>query len=454
MKRVYLFLALFCVAMYAPRSAQLATAPVLMTKTSSTRAVALESTSFLAEPFAATTAVPFSVDNRTRVILFASNLTLLPGESVTASAEDGNHIQYPLTVEFAGSVPNLSNMTAVIVRLHDDLGDVGDVLVGITAHGITSNRVRIGIGHVGGGPPDDVPVPQPTPELGAGASLHGKQLFPFDNAWNQDISMSPVDPNSNNLIAGMGLATSLHPDFGTVWDGAPNGIPYIVVAGNQAPVPITFTAFGAQSDPGPYPVPAGAPIEGGPSGTGDRHVLVIDRDNWKLYEMYRAFPVNNGASWNADSGAVFDLNSNALRPAGWTSADAAGLPIFPGLVRYDEVFEQQEIRHAIRFTAQITRRAYVAPARHWASTNTSVDRPPMGMRVRLKASVDISGYSPAMQVILRGLKKYGMILADNGSNWFISGAPDPRWNDNELNTLKGIKGSDFEVVKMENVVTP
>jgi hypothetical protein len=454
MKRVYLFLALFCVAMYAPRSAQLATAPVLMTKTSSTRAVALESTSFLAEPFAATTAVPFSVDNRTRVILFASNLTLLPGESVTASAEDGNHIQYPLTVEFAGSVPNLSNMTAVIVRLHDDLGDVGDVLVGITAHGMTSNRVRIGIGHVGGGPPDDVPVPQPTPELGAGASLHGKQLFPFDNAWNQDISMSPVDPNSNNLIAGMGLATSLHPDFGTVWDGAPNGIPYIVVAGNQAPVPITFTAFGAQSDPGPYPVPAGAPIEGGPSGTGDRHVLVIDRDNWKLYEMYRAFPVNNGASWNADSGAVFDLNSNALRPAGWTSADAAGLPIFPGLVRYDEVFEQQEIRHAIRFTAQITRRAYVAPARHWASTNTSVDRPPMGMRVRLKASVDISGYSPAMQVILRGLKKYGMILADNGSNWFISGAPDPRWNDNELNTLKGIKGSDFEVVKMENVVTP
>jgi len=183
-------------------------------------------------------------------------------------------------------------------------------------------------------------------------------------------------------------------------------------------------------------------------------VLVIDRDNWKLYELYRAFPVNNGASWNADSGAVFDLNSNALRPAGWTSADAAGLPIFPGLVRYDEVFEQQEIKHAIRFTASITRRAYVAPARHWASSNTSVDRPPMGMRVRLKASVDISGFSPAMQVILRALKKYGMIVADNGSNWFISGAPDPRWNDDELNTLKNIKGSQFEVVKMTNIVTP
>jgi hypothetical protein len=165
-------------------------------------------------------------------------------------------------------------------------------------------------------------------------------------------------------------------------------------------------------------------------------------------------PVNNGASWNADSGALFDFNSNALRPAGWTSADAAGLPIFPGLVRYDEVFEQQEIKHAIRFTAQITRRAYVAPARHWASTNTNVDRPPMGMRVRLKASVDISGYSPAIQVILRALKKYGMILADNGSNWFISGAPDPRWNDSELNTLKNIKGSQFEVIKMTNIVTP
>ncbi|HEV8168380.1 MAG TPA: hypothetical protein VGP59_03505 [Pyrinomonadaceae bacterium] len=282
----------------------------------------------------------------------------------------------------------------------------------------------------------------------------GKQVFPSDNAWNEDISNAPVDPNSSNLIAGMGLSVSLHPDFGTVWNGAPNGIPYVVVAGNQTPVPINFTAFGSQSDPGPYPVPANAPVEGGPNATGDRHVLVIDRDNWKLYEMYRAFPVNNGTSWNADSGAVFDLNSNALRPAGWTSADAAGLPIFPGLVRYDEVFEQQEIKHAIRFTAQITRRAYVAPARHWASTNTSVDRPPMGMRVRLKAAVDISSYSPAMQVILRALKKYGLILADNGSNWFISGAPDPRWDDDDLNKLKSIKGSDFEVVKMDNIVTP
>ena len=418
--------------------------------------MAVESVTRVEEPFSPDAVLPFGSDNRTRVMLFANNLSLLPSETVadvTASAEDVNHIHYPLTVEYIGDAPGASDVTAVTVRLHDQIGDVGDVLVGITFRGAISNRVRVGIGHIGGGPPDDVVPPQPTPELGSGASLRGKQLFPSDNAWNEDVSNAPVDPNSANLIAGMGLNTGLHPDFGTVWNGAPNGIPYIVVAGNQTPVPINFTAFGSQSDPGPYPVPANAPIEGGPNGTGDRHVLVIDRDNWKLYELYRGFPVNNGASWNADSAAIFDLNSNALRPAGWTSADAAGLPIFPGLVRYDEVFEQQEIRHALRFTAQITRRAYVHPARHWASNNTSVDRPPMGMRVRLKASVNISSYPPAIQVILRALKKYGMIVADNGSNWFISGAPDMRWDDDELSTLKGIKGSDFEVIKMTNIVT-
>jgi hypothetical protein len=451
------FAAVCCLGLIGPTHAQFATAPVLHTRTNSTRAIAVESTTFVAEPFQPTAPVRFAADNRTRVVLFASNLTLLPGETpsaVTADAEDVNHIHYPLAVENVSNVTGFPWMTAVILRLNDNLGDVGDVLVGITVHGATSNRVRIGIGHVGGGLPDDLPPPQSVPDLGSGASLHGKQVFPFDNAWNQDISMSPVDPNSNNLIAGIGSNVGLHPDFGTVWNGAPNGIPYIVVAGSQPLVPINLGIYADESDPGPYPVPPDAPIEGGPNSTGDRHVLVIDRDNWKLYEMGNAFPVNNGASWNASGGAVFDLNSNALRPAGWTSADAAGLPIFPGLVRYDEVFEQQEIKHAVRFTAQITRRAYVHPARHWASSNTSVDRPPMGMRVRLKASFDISGYSPAMQVILRALKKYGMILADNGSNWFISGAPDPRWNDDELNTLKNIKGSNFEVVKMDNIVTP
>ena len=182
-------------------------------------------------------------------------------------------------------------------------------------------------------------------------------------------------------------------------------------------------------------------------------MIVIDRDNWKLYEMFSSFPVNGGASWNAGSGAVFDLNSNALRPAGWTSADAAGLPIFPGLVRYDEVFERGEITHALRFTAQITRRAYVSPARHFASSDTSPNRPPMGMRVRLKASFDITTFSPRIQVILRAMKKYGMFLADNGSNWFISGAPDPRWDDDELRQLKTIRGSSFEVVQMGTIVT-
>ena len=432
-------------------------APLLLTQANSTRGIAVDSVTEKSEPFPLTERVAFGGDGRTRVMLFATNLTLLAGEdasAVTAEAEDGALIHYPLTVEYVGAVPGFQWMTAVVVRLNDNLGDVGDVLVGITYQAIRSNRVRVGIGHVGGGPPDDpTPTPSPTPELGAGASLHGKQLFPPDNAWNQDISTMPVDPNSANLIASIGLNTGLHPDFGTVYNGAPNGIPYVVVSGTQPLVPINYTAYGAESDPGPYPVPANAPIEGGPTSTGDRHVLVIDRDHWMLYELGYGFPLNNGASWNANCGAVFDLNSNALRPAGWTSADAAGLPIFPGLVRYDEVFEQGVISHALRFTVQDSRHAYVYPARHFASDSTDPNLPPMGMRVRLKASFDISGFSPAMQVILRAFKKYGMIVADNGSNWYISGAPDPRWNDDELSTLKTIKGSNFEVVQMGTIVT-
>lgn len=290
------------------------------------------------------------------------------------------------------------------------------------------------------------------PNLGANASLRGKRVFPPNNPWNQDISTAPVDPNSANLIASIGLNTPVHPDFGTTWEGAPNGIPYIVVSGTQRRVPITF-AYGEESDPGPYPVPPNAPIEGGPDGTGDRHVIVIDRDNWRLYELFNAYPVKGGASWRAESGAVFDLNSNAVRPAGWTSADAAGLPIFPGLVRYDEVQESKVITHALRFTAQRTRKAYVHPARHFASDNPDPNLPPMGMRVRLKGSFDIAGFSPGMQVILRAMKKYGMILADNGSNWYVSGAPDPRWNEDALHTLKTLKGSDFEVVQMGTIET-
>jgi hypothetical protein len=308
------------------------------------------------------------------------------------------------------------------------------------------------------GPPSTRPrtvgsLPQQVPDLGPGASLHGQRPFPADNPWNQDISNSLVDPNSANLIASIGVDAVLHPDFGTVWNGAPNGIPYVVVSGTQPPVPVSFRSYGGESDPGPYPVPRNAPVEGGLNSTGDRHVLVIDRDRWKLYEMFSAAPVNNGASWIAGSGAVFDLNSNALRPAGWTSADAAGLPVFPGLVRYDEVIEQREIKHALRFTVPRSRRAYVFPARHFASGDPNPNLPPMGMRVRLKTSFDISKYSPSNQVILRALKRYGMFVADNGPGWFLSGAPDPRWSNDDLGMLKTIKGSNFEVVRMGKIVT-
>ena len=433
------------------------TPPRLLARENTTRAIALESATLFAEPFPLTQTIQFGVDNRTRILLFAENLGLLSGEGaevVTAEAEDANRIRHALVVERVDAVAGYSWMRALTIRLNQNLGDAGDVLIGITVHGSASNRVRVGIGHVGGGPPDDPPATNTPPDLGVNANLRGNLPFPPDNPWNQDISNAPVDPNSNNLIASIGTNVTLHPDFGTVFNGAPNGIPYVVVAGNQPRVPINFTLYGDESDPGPYPVPTNAPIEGGPTSNGDRHVIVIDRDNWKLYEMGNSYPLNGGASWNASGGAIFDLNSNALRPAGWTSADAAGLPIFPGLVRYDEVVEQGEIKHALRFTAQFTRRAYVHPARHWASTDTNPNRPPMGMRVRLKASFDISTFSPRIQVILRALKKHGMILADNGSNWFISGAPDPRWNDNELRALKTIAGSNFEVVQMGTIVTP
>lgn len=296
------------------------------------------------------------------------------------------------------------------------------------------------------GPSDENPDDTTPP------SLTGRRMFPEDNAWNRDVSGDPIDPNSEALIATCGRDAALHPDFGTTWLGSPIGIPYVVVRGTQPRVPVSFQ-YASESDPGPYPIPPDAPIEGGPASSGDRHVLVVDIDNWKLYELFDARPINGGASWSAGSGAVFDLSSNALRPAGWTSADAAGLPILPGLVRYDEVMEQKEIRHAVRFTCPTTRRAYVSPARHFASSRTGSDQPPMGMRVRLKANVDISGYPPAAQVILRAMKKYGMLLADNGSPFYVTGSHDMRWNDEELNSLKQIRGRDFEVVKMGTIVT-
>jgi hypothetical protein len=271
-------------------------------------------------------------------------------------------------------------------------------------------------------------------------SLGGRRPFPADNPWNTVITGNAVDPKSSTLIASCGIR-NLHPDFGDSF-----GIPYTIVHSNQAKVPMTFD-YDDESDPGPYPIPPSAPIEEGPNSTGDRHVLVVDVDAWKLYELYDAHPLNGGTSWHSGAGAVFDFNSNALRPAGWTSADAAGLPIFPGLVRYDEVVEQHAIEHALRFTCPRTRAAYISPARHYASSDTSSALPAMGMRVRLKASFDTTGFSPNVRVILRAMMRYGMLVADNGSGWFVSGAPDSRWNNSELDALKTVPSSAFEVIK-------
>ncbi len=271
------------------------------------------------------------------------------------------------------------------------------------------------------------------------------RYFPRDNPWNTDISNEETDPNSDILIASIGNDVHLHPDFGTVWENAPIGIPFNVVGSAQARLPVTFQ-YHSESDAGPYPIPSNALIESG----SDRHMLIIDTVGLILYELYNATQNKNG--WEAGSGAIFDLTSNELRPDYWTSADAAGLPIFPGLVRYEEVVEKGEIRHALRFTVSNTRNSFIHPATHAASNSNDDGLPPMGMRVRLKAGFDISEFSPHVQVILTALKKYGMFVADNGSNWYISGSPDPRWNDDELGELKSIAGSNFEVVKMGNVI--
>ncbi len=283
-------------------------------------------------------------------------------------------------------------------------------------------------------------------------SLEGYRVFPADNPWNQDISGLPVHPNSANYIASVGLDTGLHADFGTVWEGAPIGIPYVVVHAGQPMVPVTFEWYADESDPGPYPIPLNAPIEGGSQSDGDRHVIAIDLDNNRLYELYHAYPA--GAGWLAGSGAIFDLTSNALRPAGWTSADAAGLPIFPGLARYDEIVERGELTHALRFTVSQTQQAYISPATHFASSSTDPNLPPMGLRVRLRADFDVTPFPACVRTILQGLKTYGMLVADNGADWYISGAPDSRWRDEDLHALVEVKGRDFEAVYTGELVSP
>ncbi len=290
--------------------------------------------------------------------------------------------------------------------------------------------------------------------LGPLASLNGFVPFPSSNLWNTNISTASVDPNSANLINYIGAGGSLHPDFGAgQYAGQSIGIPYQIEAGTQAKVPVKLGAYASESDPGPIPIPANALIEGYPApGSGDRHVLVLDQGGCWLYELYNAYR-GTGGGWAANSTAIWDMTINEQRPYTWTSADAAGLPVFVGLARYDEV-AAGAIHHALRFTVPTTREAFTPPASHWASSVTDSNAPPMGMRLRLKASFNISGFSRANQVILTALQQYGMILADNGSAIYISGMPDPNWNNNDLAALETITASSFDVILMSEIYTP
>jgi len=273
----------------------------------------------------------------------------------------------------------------------------------------------------------------------AAVTFLGCPVFPASSPWNERVDTVPVAANSAQLVASLGLDAPVHADFGSgLWDGAPIGIPFDVVARATPRTRVSFE-YADESDKAPYPIPRKVHIEGG----GDRHALLFDRSACRLYELYAL--QRSGGGWHAGSGAIFDLRSNTLRPAGWTSADAAGLPIFPGLARWDEV-RSGAIRHALRFTAPRTRRAYVYPARHYASDSNDPALPPMGLRVRLKASVDVSRFPAQARVVLVALQRYGMFLADNGSPWYISGAPDAHWSNDQLHALSRLHGSDFEVV--------
>jgi hypothetical protein len=268
-------------------------------------------------------------------------------------------------------------------------------------------------------------------------------VFPKTNPWNQRVDSLPAAANSDAIIRSIGANGSVHADFGSgLWEGAPIGIPITVVGRKQPKSRVSFE-YAGESDRGPYPIPRNVKIEGGRSSSGDRHAIIVDRNACRLYELYALYP--RGRGWRAGSGAIWNLRSNKLRPAGWTSADAAGLPILPGLARYDEV-KRGVIDHALRFTVNRTRRAYVFPARHFASDSNDPNLPPMGLRLRLKASFDVSGYPRQARIVLVALKRYGMLVSDNGSSWYITGAPDPRWSNDQLHTLGRVKGSDFEVV--------
>jgi hypothetical protein len=276
-------------------------------------------------------------------------------------------------------------------------------------------------------------------------------VFPANNPWNQRVDKLPVAGNSAQLIAAIGLSAPVHADFGSgTWDGGPIGIPFDVVSRKTPRSHVSFE-YADESNRVRYPIPRHVHIEGGAHSTGDRHAILVDKSSCQLYELYDLRRTSRG--WTAGSGAVWSLRSNHLRPAGWTSADAAGLPMFPGLARWDEV-SRGVIDHALRFTAPQTRRAYVYPARHYASSSTDPALPPMGLRVRLKASVNVSSFPPQARVVLRALQRYGMILADNGSPWYISGAPNRHWSNDALHTLGRLTGADFEVVDTSSLPEP
>jgi hypothetical protein len=265
-------------------------------------------------------------------------------------------------------------------------------------------------------------------------------VFPASSVWNKPVHKLPLQKNSTTIVKSIGARLYVHADFGSgLWDGGPIGIPVTVVGSSQPKSWVDFH-YDEESDPGPYPIPPDVAIEGGPDADGDRHAVIVDRDSCTLYELFDLRP-----AWDAGSGAIWNLRSNALRPRGWTSADAAGLPILPGLARYDEV-ARGVIDHALRFTVRRSRRAYVYPARHFASSSTNPSLPPMGLRLRLRANFPVASFPPQARVILRALKRYGMIVADNGSSWYVSGVPDPRWNNDQLHSLHRVKGSDFRVV--------
>lgn len=275
-------------------------------------------------------------------------------------------------------------------------------------------------------------------------------MFPEDNYWHADVSGLPVHPRSDDYIASIGWDRYVHADFGSgLWEGSTIGIPWTEVDGDQPTVPISFY-YEDESDPGPYPIPPNAPIQGGPDSDGDRHVIVVETGSCTLYEVYDAWPQPNG-SWESGSGAVWDLSSNAFRPAGWTSSNAAGTPLLPGLVQYDEV-ANDTLDHAIHVTVPATQKSYVWPATHWASYSTNPNLPPMGLWLRLRADFDTSGYSPQVQVIMEAMKKHGVIVTDNGSPWFLSGVPDERWDNDMLRQLRDIKGHDFEALDVSSLM--